>query len=165
MAPHGLVAPARVLIDGGSFYSMAGLSLRAQLGLTAADMDSGGHKVHTATGKVETLSGGLTKNPVPIVLNKGGPSEVTLYERLAFTDSKGPRSASGDAGSLPLRALGRQVGGAGNLPSRLARKGEVVGHLPMKLHQKKQSGWTTVGGRKRGGRSPAGASFACCLTE
>jgi hypothetical protein len=71
MSAHGLVAPARVLLDGGSFYSMAGLSLRSQLGLTSADMDAGGHKVHTATGKVESLPGGWTKNPIPIILNKG----------------------------------------------------------------------------------------------
>jgi hypothetical protein len=89
MSPSGLVAPGRVLIDGGSFYSMAGLSFRAQLGLTAAGTDADGHKVHTATGKVELLPGGLTRNPIPIVLNKGEPSEVTLYEKLAFTDSRG----------------------------------------------------------------------------
>jgi hypothetical protein len=59
MSPSGLVAPVRVLIDGGSFYSMTGLSLRAQLGLTAANMDAGGHKVHTATGKVELLPRGV----------------------------------------------------------------------------------------------------------
>lgn len=89
MSSHGLVAPARVLLDGGSYYSMAGISLRAQLGLTAADMDAGGHKVHAATGKIESLPGGLTKNPVPIVLNKGEPSEVTLYERRPSRTLKG----------------------------------------------------------------------------
>jgi hypothetical protein len=89
MSSHGLVAPARVLIDGGSFYSMAGTSLKSQVGLTAADMDKGGHKVHTATGKVQSLPGGLIKEPVPIILNKGEPLEVTLYERLAFTEFKG----------------------------------------------------------------------------
>jgi hypothetical protein len=58
MSPSGLVAPGRVLIDGGSFYSMAGLSLRVQLGLTAADMDAGGHKVHTAAGRSKHCRGG-----------------------------------------------------------------------------------------------------------
>lgn len=29
VAPRGLVAPTRVLIDGGSFYSMAGAALKA----------------------------------------------------------------------------------------------------------------------------------------
>jgi hypothetical protein len=52
-------------------------------------MDEGGHKGHRATGKVEALPGGLTKELVPIILNKGEPSEVPLYERLAFTESKG----------------------------------------------------------------------------
>lgn len=165
MAPNGLVAPARVLIDGGSFYSMAGLSLRAQLGLTAADMDSGGHKVHTATGKIETLPGGLTKNPVPIVFNKGEPSEVTLYERLAFIDSKGYDLLVGTRAAYPYGLSVDRWAERATYQADWRGKGEVVGHLPMKLHQEKQGEWTTVGRRKRGGQSPAGAAFACCLTE
>lgn len=51
--PHGLVAPRRVLIDGGSFYSMAGAKLKAQLGLQPGDMDAAGLRVHTATGKID----------------------------------------------------------------------------------------------------------------
>jgi hypothetical protein len=165
MAPNGLVAPARVLIDGGSFYSMAGLSLRAQMGLTAADMGSGGHTVHTATGKIETLPGGLTKNPVPIVFNEGEPSEFTLYERLAFTDSKGYDLLVGTRAAYPCGLSVDRWAKRATYRADWRGKGEVVGHLPMKLHQEKQGEWTTVGRRKRGGQSPAGVAFACCLTE
>jgi hypothetical protein len=165
MALNGLVAPARVLIDGGSFYSMAGLSLRTQLGLTAVDMDAGGHKVHTATGKVEALPGGLTKNPVPIVFNKGEPSEVTLYERLAFTDSRGYDLLVGTRAAYPCGLSVDRWAERATYRADWRGKGEVVGHLPMKLHQDRQAGWTQVGGRKRRGQSSAGATFACCLTE
>jgi hypothetical protein len=61
----GLVAPQRVLLDGGSFYPMVGAKLKAQLGLSEGDMDAGGHRVHTATGKIELLQGGLTKRRCP----------------------------------------------------------------------------------------------------
>jgi hypothetical protein len=53
MSSHGLVAPARVLLDGGSYYSMAGLSLRSQMGLTEADMDAGGHKPGVAAPRIK----------------------------------------------------------------------------------------------------------------
>jgi hypothetical protein len=55
MTAKGLVAPQRVLLDGGSFYSMVGAKLKAQLGLSEGNMDAGGHRVHTATGKIELL--------------------------------------------------------------------------------------------------------------
>jgi hypothetical protein len=120
---------------------MAGLSLIFQLRLTAADMDAGGHKVHTATGKVESLPGGLTKNLVPIVLNKGGPSEVTLYERLAFTDSKGYDLLIGMRAAYPCGLSVDRWAERAIYRADWREKGEVVGHLPMKLHQERQSGW------------------------
>ncbi|GAQ91508.1 hypothetical protein KFL_007970030 [Klebsormidium nitens] len=89
MTSKGWWAPERVLLDGGSFYSMAGARLKARLGLTEADMDVGGHRVQTAMGKVEVLSGGLTKQPVPIVLNPGTQEELCVLEKLAFTESTG----------------------------------------------------------------------------
>jgi GNAT superfamily N-acetyltransferase len=165
MSPSGLVAPGRVLIDGGSFYSMAGLSLRAQLGLTAADMDAGGHKVHTATGKVELLPGGLTRNPIPIVLNKGEPSEVTLYEKLAFTDSRGYDLLIGTRAAYPCGLSVDRWAERAIYRADWRSKGEVVGHLPMRLHQERQNGWTVVGGKGRRLQCQAGAALACCLTQ
>jgi hypothetical protein len=53
----GLVAPQRVLLDEGGFYSKVGAKLKAQLGLSEGDMDAGGHRVHTATMKIELLHG------------------------------------------------------------------------------------------------------------
>jgi hypothetical protein len=55
MTAKGWWAPERVLLDGGSYYSMAGARLIARLGLLEADLDSKEHKVQTAMGKVETL--------------------------------------------------------------------------------------------------------------
>jgi hypothetical protein len=165
MSFHGLVAPARVLLDGGSYYSMAGVSLKAQLGLTAADMDAGGHKVHTATGKIESLPGGLTKKPVPIVLNKGEPSEVTLYERLAFTDSKGYDLLLGTRVAYPCGLPVDRWAERAVYRADWRGKGEVIGHLPMKLHQEVQSGWTQVSSRRSRQRGQAGMALACCLTD
>lgn len=165
MSSHGLVAPARVLVDGGSFYSMAGLSLRAQLGLTAADMDASGHKVHTATGKIESLPGGLTKNPIPIVLNRGEPSEVTLYERLAFTDSKGYDLLIGTRAAYPCGLSVDRWAERAVYRADWRGKGEVIGHLPMKLHQERQGGWTTVKKKQQGQPGQAGVALACCLTD
>jgi hypothetical protein len=153
MSSHGLVAPARVLLDGGSFYSMAGASLRLQLGLTAADMDEGRHKVHTATGKVESLPGGLTKNPIPIVLNKGEPSEVTLYERLAFTDSRGYDLLLGTRAAYPCGLSVDRWAKRAVYRADWLGKGEVVGHLPMKLHQERQGAGQRLGPRTVGARS------------
>lgn len=45
MTAKGWWAPEKVLIDGGSYYSMEGARLTARLGLTAADLDSKEHKV------------------------------------------------------------------------------------------------------------------------
>jgi hypothetical protein len=56
--PHGLVRPLRVLLDGRSYYTLVGAKLKVQLRMEEADMDGGGQKVHTATGKVEPLQGG-----------------------------------------------------------------------------------------------------------
>jgi hypothetical protein len=61
MTAKGWWAPERVLLDGVSYYSMAGAQLTARLGLSDADLNSKEHRVQTATGKVETLRGGLTK--------------------------------------------------------------------------------------------------------
>jgi hypothetical protein len=83
--PHRLVRPLRVLLDGGSYYTLVGAKLKAQLRMEEADMDGGGQKVHTATGKVEPLQGGLTKQPVPIILNANTAEELTIYEHVAFT--------------------------------------------------------------------------------
>jgi hypothetical protein len=157
MSSHGLVAPARVLVDGGNFYSMAGFSLRSQLGLTSADMDAGGHKVHTATGKVESLLGGPTKNPVPIVLNRGEPSEVTLYECVAFTDSKGYDLLIGTRAAYPCGLSVDRWAERAVYRADWRGKGEVIGHLPMRLHQERQGGWTTVGEKAEGGARPGGS--------
>lgn len=89
MTAKGWWAPERVLLDGGSYYSMAGARLTARLGLLDADLDRKEHKVQTAMGKVETLRGSLTKEAVPVVLNAGTPSEVCLLEHLAPTESTG----------------------------------------------------------------------------
>jgi hypothetical protein len=89
MTAKGLVAPQRVLFDGGSFYSMVGAKLKARLGLLERDMDAGGHRVHTATGKIEMLQRGLPKRPVPLVLIAGTREKLTLYKKLAVTDSTG----------------------------------------------------------------------------
>jgi hypothetical protein len=158
-----LVAPTRVLLDGGSFYSIAGLSLRSQLGLTAADMDAGGPQVHTATENIEALPGGLTKNPIPIILNKGDSSEVTLYERLAFTDFKGYDLLIGTRAAYPSGLLVDKWAERAVFRADWRGKGEVVGHLPMKLHQDRQAGWTVVKSKGRRQRHQVGVALACCL--
>jgi hypothetical protein len=152
----GLVAPQRVLLDGGSFYSMVGAKLKAQFGLSEGDMDAGGHRVHTTTGKIELLQGGLTKRPVPIVLNAGTPEELTLYEKLAVTDSTGYDLLVGTRAAYP----------SGLSVDRWAEQalywvdwngaGAVVGRQPVRLHQ-------TRDGKGRG--RIAGAALACCLTD
>ena len=58
-AKHVEVAPSRVLLDGGSFYTLVGARLGARLGLTVADQEPGVKGVATATGRVENL--GFTK--------------------------------------------------------------------------------------------------------
>jgi hypothetical protein len=121
MTAKGLVAPQRVLLDGGSFYSMVGAKLKEQLGLSEGDMDAGGHRVHTATGKIELLQGGLTKRPVPIVFNAGTPEELTLYGKLAVTDSIGYEPVDRHLRSIPLGAVRVSLGGAGALQGGLER--------------------------------------------
>jgi hypothetical protein len=59
-------------------------------------------RVHTATRKIEMLQGGLTNRPVPIVLNAGTPEELTLYEKLAITDSTGYDLLVGTRAAYPL---------------------------------------------------------------
>lgn len=102
MTVVGLKAPLRVLIDGGSFYSMAGARLAAQLGLPV-DSSGAACKVQTALGKVEPLGKGLTRDPVPIVLNAGTPAEITLYEHLAITESTGYDLLIGTGAAYPIR--------------------------------------------------------------
>jgi hypothetical protein len=68
-----------VLLDGRSYYILVGAKLKVQLGMEEADMDGGGQNVHTATGKVEPLQSGLTKQPVPIILNANTPEELTIW--------------------------------------------------------------------------------------
>jgi hypothetical protein len=63
MTVKGWWAPKKVLLNGGSYYSMAGARLKARLGLGPADMDTTGHRVQTAMGKVETLPEGAYKRP------------------------------------------------------------------------------------------------------
>lgn len=68
---------------------MAGTRLTARLGLADTDLDNRGYRVQTATGKVETLKGGLTREAVPVVLNAGTANELCLLEQLAPTESTG----------------------------------------------------------------------------
>jgi hypothetical protein len=165
MTTKGWWAPEKVLLDGGSYYSMAGARLKARLGLGPADMDTSGHKVQTAMGKVETLPGGLTKEPIPIILNAGTADEVCLFERLAFTESSGYDLLIGTRAAYPY---GLSVDRwAEKAVYRVDRRtgGEQVGRLPMKIHQEKPGAWVTV--VKRGQRAARGAQApqACCLTS
>lgn len=159
MTAKGLTAPQRVLLDGGSFYSMAGAKLKAQLGLSSSDMDSGGHRVHTATGKVELLQGGLTRQPVPIVLNAGTPEELTLYEKLALTDATGYDLPVGTRASYPSGLSVDRWTKQAVYRADWDGAGVVVGVLPTKLHQARDEG--TVASR----RGHADAALACCLTK
>jgi hypothetical protein len=134
MTAKGLVAPQWVLLIGGSFYSMVGAKLKAQLGLSEGDMDAGGHRVHTATGKIEMLQGGLTKRPVPIVLNAGTPEELTLYEKLAVTDSKGYDLLVGTKAAYPSGLSVVHWAEQALYRADWNGAGAVVGRLPMRLH-------------------------------
>jgi hypothetical protein len=99
--PHGSVRPLRVLLNGGSYYTLVGAKLKVQLGMEEADMDGRGQNFHTATGKVEPLKGGLTKQPVPIILNANTLEELTICEHVAFTDSNGYDLLIGTRASYP----------------------------------------------------------------
>jgi hypothetical protein len=116
--------------------------------------------VHTATGKVESLPGGLTKNPVPIVLNRGEPLEVTLYERLAFTDSKGNDLLIGTRAAYPCGLSVDRWAERAVYQADWRGKGEVIGHLPMKLHQERQGGWTTVSSKRQRRQGQAAVALA-----
>lgn len=163
MTTKGWWAPEKVPLDGGSYYSMAGAKLKARLGLGPGDMDTMGHKVQTAMGKVETLPGGLTKEPVPIVLNAGTADEVCLFERLAFTESSGYDLLIGTRAAYPC----------GLSVDRWAEKavyrvdwrsgGEQVGHLPMKIYQDKLGVWVTLVRKGRRAANGAGVAPACYL--
>ncbi|GAQ92009.1 hypothetical protein KFL_009030040, partial [Klebsormidium nitens] len=155
VAAHGLVAPRKVLLDGGSFYSMAGAKLKAQLGLTAADMDAGGHRVHTATGKIEALQGGLTRNPVPIILNAGTPEKLTLYERLALTDSTGYDLLVGTRAAYPAGLSVDRWTEEATYRADWRGEGRVVGRLPMRLHQEREE---KTRGAGEGGSQEQGSS-------
>ncbi|GAQ91734.1 hypothetical protein KFL_008410050 [Klebsormidium nitens] len=145
-APQGLVTPQRVLLDGGSYYTMVGARLKEQLGLGDADMDAGGQKVHTATGKVESLQGGLTKEPVPIILNANTPEELTICEKVAFTGSTGYDLLIGIRAAYPSGLLVDRWAETAVYRADWQRQGVVVGKLPMKLHQELGAAWTTDAG-------------------
>lgn len=113
---------------------------------------------------MEALPGGLTREPVPIVLNKGEPSEVTLYERLAFTDSKGYDLLIGTRAAYPCGLSVDRWAERAVYRADWRGKGEVVGHLPMRLHQEKASRWVKVEGGRRQQRQ-ARVALACCLTD
>ncbi|GAQ82455.1 hypothetical protein KFL_001110320 [Klebsormidium nitens] len=160
VTPRGLVAPHRVLIDGGNFYSMAGAKLKAQLGLRQKDMDAVGHRVHTATGRIEALQGGLTKRPVPIVLNAGTPEELTLYERLAITDSTGYDLLVGTRAAYPPGLSVDRWQEKAVYRADWEGAGQKLGVLPMRLHRTRAASTA-----RAGQRSQASAALACCLTR
>jgi hypothetical protein len=164
MTAKGWWAPEKVLLDDGSYYSMAGARLKARLGLTEADMDAAGHKVQTAMGKVETLRGGLTREAIPVVLNAGTPDEVCLLEPLAFIDSTGYNLLIGTRAAYPCGFSVDTWTEQGVYRVDWQTGGEHIGKLPMKLHQA-NSDWVTV--VKRGTRAVEGAQVtpACCLTK
>jgi hypothetical protein len=129
------------------------------LGLIAADMDASGHRVHRANRKIETLPDGLTKNPVPIVINRGDPSEVTLYEGLAFTYSKGYDLLIGTWAAYPCGLSADRWAEWAVYRADWLGKSQVIGHLPMKLHQERQSGWTRVSTKKKRAAGPDRGCF------
>lgn len=166
MTAKGWWAPEKVLLDGGSYYSMAGAKLKARLGLTESDMDAAGHKVQTAMEKVETLRGGLTKEAIPVVLNAGTPDEVCLLEPLAFTGSTGYDLLIGTRAAYPC---GLSVDRWTDTEQGVYRvdwqtEGERVGKLPMRLHQAKND-WVTVVKRGKRASGRVQVTPACCLTS
>jgi hypothetical protein len=144
---------------------MVGAKLRSRLGMEEADMDAGGQQVHTATGKVELLQGGLTKQPVPIILNANTPEELTICEHIAFTDSLGYDLLIGTRASYPSGLSVDRWAEEAVYRADWAGKGVVIGKLPMKLHQEKGTAWATVGKRGKAKKGVAGVALACCLTE
>ncbi|GAQ93380.1 hypothetical protein KFL_014820020 [Klebsormidium nitens] len=124
------------------------------------DMDSAGLRVHTATGRIEALKGGLTRQPVPIVLNAGTPDELTLYERLAITDSTGYDLLLGTRAAYPCGLSVNRWQERAVYRVDWAGAGQRVGALPMQLHQKRPAA-----GNRGSAQGPAGAALACCLTK
>jgi hypothetical protein len=163
MTAKGWWAPEKVLLDGGSYYSMAGARLKARLGPTEAEMDAASHKVQTAMGKVETLQGGLTKDAVPVVLNAGTADEVCLLEPLAFTDSIGYDLLIGTRAAYPCGLSVDRWTEQGVYRVDWQSGGERIGKLPMKLHQERPSEWVQV--VRWGQRESKQAALACCLTN
>lgn len=94
------------------------------------------------------------------MLNAGTPEELTLYERLAITDSTGYDLLVGPRAAYP----------SGLSVDRWQEKavyrvdwegaGQRVGALPMQLHQQRKL--TGAGSAAQG---QAGAALACCLTK
>jgi hypothetical protein len=166
MTATGWWAPEKVLLDGGSYYSMAGARLTTRLGLTDADLDSTEHKVQTAIGKVETLKGGLTTQAVPVVLNAGTGDEVCLLEQLAPTGSTGYDLLIGTQAAYPCGLSVDRWTEQGVYRVDWQTNGVQVGKLPMKLHQPKEGKWVTVVKRRGWGVARGGQPApACCLTK
>ena len=158
MTVSGLKAPHRVLIDGGSLYSMVGSKLAAQLGLPV-DRTGDDCWVQTALGRIEQLGHGFTRSPVPIVLNKGTPAELTLYERLAVTNSTGYDLLIGMRAAYPVGLSVDRWEERATYRVDWQTGGEHVGNLPMKL---KQVGGAGAEGAKEAHRQvTAGVVLAC----
>jgi hypothetical protein len=157
MTAKGWWAPERVLLDGGSYYSMAGARLTVRLGLSDADLDSKEHRVQTAMGKVETLRGGLTKEAVPVVLNAGTADEICLFKQLAPTESTGYDLLIGTRAAYPCGLSVDRWTEQGVYRVDWRTVGEQIGKLPMKLHQAKADKWVQVVRQKGRGGTRGGA--------
>jgi hypothetical protein len=93
---------------------------------------------------------------VSIVLNAGTPEELTLYEKLAVTDSTGYDLLVGTCAAYPSGLSVDRWAEHALYRVDWNGAGIVVGRLPMRLHQ-------TRDGKGRG--RTAGAALACCLTD
>lgn len=163
MTVAGLKAPLRVLIDGGSFYSMAGVRLATQLGLPI-DRSGAACKVQTALGKVEPLGKGVTRDPVPIVLNAGTPAELTLYEPLAVTESTGYDLLIGTRAAYPVGLSVDRWAERGTYRVDWRSRGEHVASIPMRLRQ--AAGAQAQRGPQSGAPvGTAGVALACSATQ
>jgi hypothetical protein len=111
------------------------------------------------------LPGGLTKEPIPIILNAGTPDEVCLFERLAFTDSSGynllVETRAAYPGGLSVDRWAKQA--VYRVDWRTG--GEQVGWLPMKIHQDKPDTWVKVVRKGRKTAKSGESAPACCLTS
>lgn len=104
------------------------------------------------------LQGGLTKRLVPIVLNAGTPEVLTLYEKLAVTDSTGYDLLVGTRAAYPLGLSVDRWAEQALYRADWNGAGTVAGQLPMRLHQ-------TRDGKAQGRGRIAGAALAFCLTN